>query len=215
MEYTYIKDPKKFTNTYLKSTLEHKIHPTSSTTVYDVGRRVEFMSPTKYLSFESTLPKYMERASQPNEEINRINVIKQKLINKIPIDPLFLLIDSNTNQIIYGDGYHRAVAARELGIKKIPVYIFYISIIADGKSNHYLASKYKDDDDDMYREDMMSNYGSQSYHTVDLKNKQISTKYIPSKMILYLINHQDEFDRKKKPSKPKKRIIKKKSCGCK
>jgi len=210
MEYEYIKDPRKFHNRYLQSMIGRKIHPDSNLLITDVSSKMEFMSPTKYLGLELPIGGREAEHHQYQAEIERVESVKNKIRNGIPIDPLFLMINIRNNRIIAGDGTHRALAAQDLGVKKVPVYIIYVQIIQDKKGKHFITNDDVEDLTWLTREED-STYG------VDIRNKNLSKNYIPDQIIFTPFNEIEPEYRKKrithKKPKPKRKVIKK--CKCK
>ena len=208
MEYTYIKDPRKFHNRYLQSMIGRKIHPDSNLLITDVSSKMEFMSPTKYLGLELPIGGRDAEHHKYEAEIERVESVKNKIRDGIPIDPLLLMINIRNNRIIAGDGTHRALAAQDLGIKKVPVYITYIQIVPDKKGHHFITNVTGEDLTWLTREED-STYG------VDIRNKKLSKNYLPEQIIFTPFNEVESEYRKRKSTKPKpkRKVIKK--CKCK
>ena len=75
------------------------------------GGQMKFMSPDEFLS--SVRPLNIDEGSRDN-----INDLKKHMMLGKTLDPL--IIFSNGKE----DGRHRAIAARELGISKLPVIVW-------------------------------------------------------------------------------------------
>lgn len=67
-----------------------------------------------------------------------INELKDKMEKCIPIDPLFLDIDTVNCKVTNHEGRHRALAAEEAGISRVPVIIY----LMDNNNNRISAREY-------------------------------------------------------------------------
>jgi hypothetical protein len=164
MEYKYPKDLRKFYDGRVKGTLIPKIHPGSKLTNMDT-KRVVFMTPTRYLSLN--MP-FEYRIEWDDEHYNQVNMVREKLKKGIPIDPVMMMVDIDSNRVMGQDGVHRALAAKELGIKKIPVYIIYTRRVDDGLSNSFGRPRM---DNVKYRK-------QDSLYGVDTRNMRLSNKIL-------------------------------------
>jgi len=75
------------------------------------GGQMKFMSPDEFLS--SVKPLNIDEGSREN-----INDLKNHMISGKTLDPLNIFASGKE------DGRHRAIAARELGILKLPVIVW-------------------------------------------------------------------------------------------
>lgn len=73
------------------------------------------MSPDKFLSLAGKL------VAQDNAAVE---ILKQKMSGGKHLDALWLDVDINKNKVQRHEGRHRALAAKELGIKKVPVILY-------------------------------------------------------------------------------------------
>lgn len=82
------------------------------------------MKPSEFLNY-AFAGELLEKRSEDNVRATDLLVKhKRKRISKCkPQDAPFLKLDLTTCQFVYHDGRHRAVAADELGVKEIPVFI--------------------------------------------------------------------------------------------
>jgi hypothetical protein len=82
------------------------------------------MKPSEFLNY-AFAGDLLEKRSEDNVRATDLLVKrKRKRISKCkPQDAPFLKLDLFTSQFVYHDGRHRAVAAEELGVKEIPVFI--------------------------------------------------------------------------------------------
>lgn len=80
--------------------------------------KLVWMPPEKFLGLVHSLPDYaMSEKSYWN--------LRDRMINGKPIDFLVLKIDPKRNKVIGHEGRHRATVAKELGIKKVPVMVWF------------------------------------------------------------------------------------------
>lgn len=88
------------------------------------------MSPQDFLNLSTSAVRYNQ---------DSINFNKQKMKNGVPLEPLVLDIDVPNNIVAHHEGRHRSEAAKELGIKRIPVILAHTdsgsSISADESIN--------------------------------------------------------------------------------
>lgn len=84
------------------------------------------MKPSEFLNY-AFAGELIEKRTEDHVQTTRLIVKhKQKRIEKCkPQDAPFLKLDLTKCQFTYHDGRHRAVAADELGVKEIPVFIEY------------------------------------------------------------------------------------------
>lgn len=80
-------------------------------------------NPESQLSKDISPEKFLKLAPQMTRSEIAICKIKHRLQNKLEIDPLFLEI-SPSGKVLEHEGRHRATAAKELGISKVPVIFF-------------------------------------------------------------------------------------------
>lgn len=52
-----------------------------------------------------------------------IDALKEKMVHDVPIDTVYLTLDRDHKKVISHEGRHRCIAAMELGINYVPVYI--------------------------------------------------------------------------------------------
>lgn len=62
-------------------------------------------------------------------------LVKERLEKEQELDPLYIDYDPYKNQIVRHEGRHRAVAAMQLGIPTVPVYIFFYDDGKDGRKH--------------------------------------------------------------------------------
>lgn len=77
--------------------------------------KIVWMSPEKFLRLAAPLP---------NPDKKNIARLKKMMVDKSPLDPLVLEVDMKRRKITSHEGRHRANAAKELGIRQVPVLIF-------------------------------------------------------------------------------------------
>jgi len=75
-----------------------------------------YMSPNRFLSLAAKKP------SPYNKE--RLKFLQCKILKNEELDPLFLDVDVDTHRVSEHEGRHRAMAAKLLDIKKVPVIIY-------------------------------------------------------------------------------------------
>lgn len=74
-------------------------------------------SPDKFLSLAAKLP---------NEHYSKesLQSLEQKILNKVPLDPLVLVVDMENRKVVGHEGRHRATIAKKLGIQSVPVIVY-------------------------------------------------------------------------------------------
>jgi hypothetical protein len=100
--------------------------------------KIVWMAPQKFLSLCHPLPDYaMNDKSYWN--------LRKRMKEKLPIDFLVLKVDSKRKKVIGHEGRHRATVAKELGIEKVPVLIYfeeaYPRVPKWGPEHHEFADK--------------------------------------------------------------------------
>lgn len=94
-----------------------------------------WMKPSEFLEKTPKLsPKYWRSSSTRTV----VNELTDKMKKHIPIDPLFLDIDTVNCIVTNHEGRHRAVAAEEVGIARVPVIIY----LMDNNKNRISAKEY-------------------------------------------------------------------------
>jgi hypothetical protein len=97
--------------------LDYKVEP------YDVHPnglvgwkgKIVYTTPDKFLS----LAKKLEHPSKTS-----LAYLKDKMSNEKPLPYLMLWVDMNNKKVTGHEGRHRAMIAKELGIEKLPVFVF-------------------------------------------------------------------------------------------
>jgi hypothetical protein len=79
--------------------------------------KIVYMSPNKFLRLAAKLPD--EYYSQES-----IKKLTDRIISKLPIDPLVLIVDMSKRKVVGHEGRHRAKASKNLGISSVPVLIY-------------------------------------------------------------------------------------------
>lgn len=97
-----------------------------------------WMPPQKFLNLVNPLPDYaMNKKSYLN--------LKTRMQRKLPVDFLVLAVDMEKRKVIGHEGRHRAIAAKELGIEKVPVLIYtghgYTRVPQWSPEDHELVNK--------------------------------------------------------------------------
>ena len=80
--------------------------------------KIVWLTPQKFLSLAHPLPN--DRMSGGSYEN-----LKKRMQEKLPIDFLVLKVDSKRKKVIGHEGRHRATVAKELGVEKVPVMIYF------------------------------------------------------------------------------------------
>lgn len=100
--------------------------------------KIVWMSPDKFLKLCHPLP---ERFRSPHS----LARLRDRMKNKLPIDFLVLKVDSQKKKVIAHEGRHRATVAKELGIEKVPVLVYfeesYPRVPKWGPEHHDFADK--------------------------------------------------------------------------
>lgn len=79
--------------------------------------KIVYMTPDKFLHLAAPLPEMaINKAS--------IEKLKERFENNMPVDPLILFVDMNTKKVTGHEGRHRAMVCKNVGINKVPVFIF-------------------------------------------------------------------------------------------
>lgn len=100
--------------------------------------KIVWMAPQKFLNLCHPLPDYaMNDQSYWN--------LKKRMKEQLPIDFLVLKVDSKQKKVIGHEGRHRATVAKEMGIEKVPVLIYfeegYPRVPKWGPEHHDFADK--------------------------------------------------------------------------
>lgn len=77
--------------------------------------KLVWTSPDKFLSLARKL-------THPSSE--SLNMLRKKMLNNEPIEHLTLWVDMDNKKVKSHEGRHRALIAKELGIKEVPVFVF-------------------------------------------------------------------------------------------
>jgi len=77
--------------------------------------KIVYTTPDKFLS----LAKKLEHPSKTS-----LAYLKDKMSNEKPLPYLMLWVDMNNKKVTGHEGRHRAMIAKELGIEKLPVFVF-------------------------------------------------------------------------------------------
>jgi hypothetical protein len=100
--------------------------------------KIVWMTPDKFLSLCHPLP-----AGEKND-LSAQN-LRKRMKEKLPIDFLVLKVDSKQKKVIGHEGRHRATVAKELGIEKVPVLVYfeeaYPRVPKWGPEHHEFADK--------------------------------------------------------------------------
>lgn len=94
-----------------------------------------WMKPSEFLDKTSKLSQKYWTSSSARTIINELT---DKMKKHIAIDPLFLDIDTVNCKVTNHEGRHRAVAAEEAGIARVPVIIY----LMDNDKNRISAKDY-------------------------------------------------------------------------
>ena len=66
-----------------------------------------------------------------------IQDLKDKMLSRTPLDPLFFDVDIDTGKVLSHEGRHRAKAAQELGIEKVPVILYFKKLDKESGKRYY------------------------------------------------------------------------------
>lgn len=80
------------------------------------SQKMVWMKPKEFLNKAITLI-----------DTENIENLKRKMLKNKPVDPLYLHLDVDNCQIIEHEGRHRAEAAQQLGIDRVPVIVWHIN----------------------------------------------------------------------------------------
>ena len=94
-----------------------------------------WMKPSEFLD---KVPKLSTKYWKHSSTRTIVNELKDKMEKRVPIDPLFLDIDTINCKVTNHEGRHRAVAAEEAGISRVPVIIY----LMDNNKNRISAKEY-------------------------------------------------------------------------
>lgn len=99
------------------------------------GQMLVWMKPSEFLDKAPKLrPEYL--AFPPTHTF--VEKLKDKMKKDIPIDPLYLDVDTVNCKIIKHEGRHRAMAAEKAGIARVPVIIY----LRDNHDNYISIKEY-------------------------------------------------------------------------
>lgn len=100
--------------------------------------KIVWMTPDKFLKLCYPLKK---DSTNPQS----IENLQRRMKNNLPIDFLVLKVDSQKKKVIGHEGRHRATTAKELGIEKVPVLVYfeeaYPRVPKWGPEHHEFADK--------------------------------------------------------------------------
>lgn len=85
--------------------------------IIGINGKIVWMPPEKFLSLAHAL-------TEINTNEDSLKNIRYRLQNGLPIDFLMLQVDATINKVTSHNGRHRATAAKELNIEKVPVLIW-------------------------------------------------------------------------------------------
>ncbi len=94
-----------------------------------------WMKPSEFLDKS---PKLSEKYWSSLRTRTVIKDLSDKMKKDIPIDPLFLDIDTVNCKVANHEGRHRAMAAKEVGIARVPVIIY----LKDDKGDNISVKEY-------------------------------------------------------------------------
>jgi putative nucleotidyltransferase with HDIG domain len=155
--------------------------------------KLVWMSPQKFLGFVPSLPDYaMDEKSYWN--------LKNRMQKGLPIDFLNLKIDHKRRKIVGHEGRHRATVAKELGIKQVPVLLYfddwaYPHVPKWDKSHHDFADKldFKPEWDISELLDQPIEGGKFiAYHGTDIKFRKFSLKK-STQGIIWLTSNKEKI----------------------
>lgn len=79
--------------------------------------KVVYMTPDKFLKLAAKLS---DEGYSPKSMEN----IRSRFSKQLPTDPLILYVDMSRKKVTGHEGRHRARVAQEMGIEKVPVFVF-------------------------------------------------------------------------------------------
>ncbi len=94
-----------------------------------------WMKPSEFLDKS---PKLSEKDWSALSTRTVIKELSDKMEKDVPIDPLFLDIDTVNCKVANHEGRHRAMAAKEVGIARVPVIIY----LKDDKGDNISVKEY-------------------------------------------------------------------------
>lgn len=94
-----------------------------------------WMKPSEFLDKASKLS---QRHWKSSSVIAVVDKLADKMKKNVPIDPLFLDIDTVSCTVVGHEGRHRAVAAEKAGIRRVPVIMY----LMDNKKNYIPVKEY-------------------------------------------------------------------------
>lgn len=97
--------------------LEYPVVPYSEHPHGDIGwkGKMVYASPDKFLSLARKLE---------HPRADSLTYLRDKMLNGEKLDYLILFVDMNKKKVTGHEGRHRATIARELGIKKVPIFVY-------------------------------------------------------------------------------------------
>jgi len=83
------------------------------------ANEIVLMSPDEFLS------KVPKSPWSPDITEMKKRKIKELIDKGVSLEPIFLDIDRKTGKVLEHEGRHRMMVLKEMGVKKVPVFIFY------------------------------------------------------------------------------------------